>query len=114
MEGAILPYRLPEEAPGGRVIFRATLHRYVWLRGEDMTPIRTPAGDESLPRMFTRNDAMKILRLGETTLHWLTRLGKLKSVRVGGRVLIPATEIERLVAKVLLFLRRRKRLLAST
>jgi len=64
-----------------------------------MTPIRTPAGDESLPRMFTRNDAMKILRLGETTLHWLTRLGKLQAVRVGGRVLIPATEIERLCRK---------------
>ena len=64
-----------------------------------MTPIRTQAGDESAPRMFTRNDAMKILRVGETTLHWLTRIGKLRAVRIGGRVLIPAGEIERLCRK---------------
>jgi len=61
-----------------------------------MTPNRTQAGDESPPRMFTRGDAMKILRIGETSLHWLTRTGKLQAVRIGGRVLIPATEIERL------------------
>ena len=64
-----------------------------------MAPTRTPADDGSAPRMYTRGDAMKILRLGETTLHWLTRLGKLQAVRVGGRVLIPATEIERLCRK---------------
>ena len=63
---------------------------------QDMTPNRTQAGDESPPRMFTRGDAMKILRIGETSLHWLTRTGKLQTVRIGGRVLIPATEIERL------------------
>jgi hypothetical protein len=64
-----------------------------------MTPIRTPAGDESAPRMYTRGDAMRILRIGETSLHWLTRTGKLQTVRIGGRVLIPATEIERLCRK---------------
>jgi Helix-turn-helix domain len=64
-----------------------------------MTPIRTLAGDESPPRMFTRGDAMKVLRIGETSLHWLTRTGKLQAVRIGGRVLIPATEIERLCRK---------------
>ena len=64
-----------------------------------MTPTRTPADDGSAPRMYTRGDAMKILRIGETSLHWLTRTGKLQSVRIGGRVLIPAREIERLCRK---------------
>ena len=64
-----------------------------------MTPIRTPAGDESAPRMYTRGDAMRILRIGETSLHWLTRTGKLRAVRIGGRVLIPAAEVERLCRK---------------
>jgi hypothetical protein len=49
--------------------------------------------------MFTRDDAMRILRIGETSLHWLTRTGKLQAVRIGGRVLIPATEVERLCRK---------------
>ena len=64
-----------------------------------MTPTRTPADDGRAPRMYTRGDAMKILRIGETSLHWLTRTGKLQTVRIGGRVLIPATEIERLCRK---------------
>jgi hypothetical protein len=64
-----------------------------------MTSTRTPADDGSAPRMYTRGDAMKILRIGETSLHWLTRTGKLQTVRIGGRVLIPATEIERLCRK---------------
>ena len=55
--------------------------------------------DASAPRMYTRGDAMRILRIGETSLHWLVRTGKLRSVRIGGRVLIPATEVERLCRK---------------
>ena len=66
---------------------------------QDMTPTRTPADDGSAPRMYTRGDAMKILRIGETTFHWLTRTGKLQAVRIGARVLIPAPEIERLCRK---------------
>jgi hypothetical protein len=42
---------------------------------------------------------MRILRIGETSLHWLTRSGKLQAVRIGARVLIPAAEIERLCRK---------------
>jgi hypothetical protein len=51
------------------------------------------------PRMYTRADAMRILRIGETSLHWLTRTGKLLTVRIGGRVLIPAGELDRLCRK---------------
>ena len=50
-------------------------------------------------RMYTRADAMRILRIGETSLHWLTRTGKLQAVHIGSRVLFPAAEIERLCRK---------------
>jgi Helix-turn-helix domain len=60
---------------------------------------RTQAGEESTPRMYTRGDAMRILRIGETSLHWLTRTGKLHTVRIGGRVLIPGPELDRLCRK---------------
>jgi hypothetical protein len=64
-----------------------------------MTATTTTATDASAPRMYTRGDAMRILRIGETSLHWLTRTGKLQTVHIGGRVLIPAAEIERLCRK---------------
>jgi hypothetical protein len=64
-----------------------------------MTPTRTQAGEQSAPRMYTRGDAMRILRIGETSLHWLTRTGKLQTVRIGGRVLIPGPELDRLCRK---------------
>jgi len=66
---------------------------------QDMTPTGTKTGEESAPRMYTRGDAMRILRIGETSLHWLTRTGKLQTVRIGGRVLIPAAELNRLCRK---------------
>ena len=55
--------------------------------------------DATDPRMYTRGDAMRILRIGETTLHWLNKTGKLRFVRIGARVLIPAAEVERLCRK---------------
>ena len=61
-----------------------------------MTATTTTASDTSAPRMYTRGDTMRILRIGETSLHWLTKTGKLRFVRIGARVLIPATEVERL------------------
>jgi hypothetical protein len=51
------------------------------------------------PRMYTRADAMRILRIGETSLHWLTRTKKLQTVRIGARVLIPGPELDRLCRK---------------
>jgi hypothetical protein len=61
-----------------------------------MTASTTTAVDANAPRMYTRADTMRILRIGETSLHWLTKTGKLRFVRIGARVLIPATEVERL------------------
>src|SRR5262249_11478036 len=50
------------------------------------------------PRLFTRAEALAILRIGETTLFWLQRTGKLRPIRIGSRVLFSATEIERRAA----------------
>ena len=66
---------------------------------QEMILTGTKTGEESAPRMYTRGDAMRILRIGETSLHWLTRTGKLQTVRIGGRVLIPAAELNRLCRK---------------
>jgi hypothetical protein len=50
------------------------------------------------PRLFTRADALALLKIGETTLYWLQRTGKLRPIRIGSRVLFNATEIERVAA----------------
>lgn len=49
-----------------------------------------------LPRLFTRAEALAVLKIGETTLFWLQRTGKLRPIRIGSRVLFNAAEIERL------------------
>ena len=46
------------------------------------------------PRLFTRAEALAILKIGETTLFWLQRTGKLRPIRIGSRVLFNAAEIE--------------------
>jgi hypothetical protein len=56
---------------------------------------RTPR-EITCPRLFTRAEVLAILKIGETTLHWLQRTGKLQPIRIGSRVLFNATEIERL------------------
>jgi hypothetical protein len=48
------------------------------------------------PRLFTRAEALAILKIGETTLFWLQRTGKLRPIRIGSRVLYNVAEIERL------------------
>jgi hypothetical protein len=55
--------------------------------------------DVSSPlRLFTRYEALRTLRIGETTLFWLQRTGKLKAIHIGSRVLFDAAEIERIAA----------------
>jgi Helix-turn-helix domain len=51
-----------------------------------------------VPRLFTRAEALSLLKIGETTLHWLQRTGKLKPIRIGSRVLFNSTEIMRIAA----------------
>src|SRR5262249_7942861 len=62
-------------------------------RRPDMHPLECEATG---PRLFTRAEALAILRIGETTLFWLQRTAKLRPIRIGSRVLFAATEIERL------------------
>lgn len=48
---------------------------------------------------FRANDACRALSLGRSTLYKLINEGKLKSITIAGRTLIPRTEIERLVSE---------------
>jgi hypothetical protein len=56
-------------------------------------------GARAPPRLYNRTEALRILRIGETTLFWLQRTGKLNRIRIGSRVLFDATEIERIATK---------------
>jgi len=51
------------------------------------------------PRLFTRAEALALLKIGETTLFWLQRTGKLKPIRIGSRVLFNAAEIGRVATR---------------
>jgi hypothetical protein len=64
---------------------------------ENSAPAQTtPASEATVPRLFTRAEALVALKIGETTLHWLQRTGKLRPIRIGSRVLFNASEINRL------------------
>jgi hypothetical protein len=45
----------------------------------------TPANETTAPYLFTRADVLAILKIGETTLFWLQRTGKLKPICIGSR-----------------------------
>jgi hypothetical protein len=65
-----------------------------------MTAPSTKAANETTtPRLFTRADTLAILKIGETTLFWLQRTGKLQPIRIGSRVLFSAAEIERIAMR---------------
>jgi hypothetical protein len=51
------------------------------------------------PRLFTRAEALAILKIGETTLFHLQRCKKLRPIRIGSRVLFSAAQIERLATR---------------
>jgi hypothetical protein len=55
-----------------------------------------PANGPASVSLFTRADALAFLKIGETTLFWLQRTGKLKPIRIGSRVLFDASEIKRI------------------
>lgn len=45
------------------------------------------------------NDAARALSLGRTSIYKLMGSGKLRSITIAGRVLIPRAEIDRLIAE---------------
>jgi hypothetical protein len=51
------------------------------------------------PRLLTRAEVLALLKIGETTLFWLQRTGKLKPIRIGSRVLFSAGEIGQVAAR---------------
>lgn len=51
------------------------------------------------PLVFRINDACRALSLGRSTLYKLIAEGKLRSINIAGRTLIPRTEIERLITE---------------
>jgi hypothetical protein len=58
-------------------------------------PHTTTSRQATAPHLFTRAEALAILKIGETTLFHLQRCGKLRPVRIGSRVLFSAAEIHR-------------------
>lgn len=55
--------------------------------------------ESTAPRLFTRAEALAVLKIGETTLFWLQRTGKLKAIHIGTRVLFNAAEIARVATR---------------
>jgi hypothetical protein len=55
-----------------------------------------PANEPTATSLLTRADVLATLKIGETTLFWLQRTGKLKPIRIGSRVLFNASEIKRI------------------
>lgn len=49
-------------------------------------------------RVFTATEAARVLRLGESKFRELRQSGAIRTVRVGRRVLVPATEVDRFLA----------------
>ena len=64
-----------------------------------MAATRTPTSEDSSPRLFSRAEAIAALKIGETTLFWLQRTGKLRPIRIGSRVLFDVSEIMRIAAQ---------------
>jgi Helix-turn-helix domain len=60
----------------------------------------TPTKKIDAPRLLlTRGETLAVLRIGETTLHWLARTRKLNPIRIGARVLFNLAEVERIARR---------------
>lgn len=58
--------------------------------------MRKPASVETVRRAYRIVDACRALGVGRSTIYKLAAEGKLRLVRIGGRTVVPASEIERL------------------
>jgi hypothetical protein len=90
---------LPEELSMARLASprRADVRRILERRSDVVAThiTKEPIG----PRLFTRAEALALLKIGETTLFWLQRTGKLNPIRIGSRVLFSAAEIGRIATR---------------
>ncbi|MFI4854808.1 MAG: helix-turn-helix domain-containing protein [Phycisphaerales bacterium JB065] len=55
------------------------------------------SSDNETPQLFTREEAADLLRCSVRHLDALRSQGKLRNLRLGSRVLIPMSEIRRLI-----------------
>lgn len=68
--------------------------------GQRLEPIQQQARTPDIaPLAYTVLDATKALRVGKTSIYELFKSGALLPVRIGGRTLIPAEQIHRLIAE---------------
>ncbi len=51
------------------------------------------------PLVYRINDFCNVIGLSRTSIYELIKDGKLKSVKIAGRTLIPATEAQRLLSE---------------
>jgi excisionase family DNA binding protein len=52
------------------------------------------------PRAYSQADARELLgSISRTTLYRLICAGKIRAIKIGGRLMIPSDEIERIVAE---------------
>jgi excisionase family DNA binding protein len=62
--------------------------------------IRPQKGETSIaPRALRVDDFCKVVGISRTTFYDLIKRGQLRAVRLGGRTVVPATEIDRLLAE---------------
>ena len=55
-------------------------------------PLRAPS-----TRILTIPEAIEALRIGKSSFYKLTSSGQIRTLRLGGRTLVPEREIERLI-----------------
>jgi excisionase family DNA binding protein len=56
-----------------------------------------PASTFPAPRAYRINDAAVMLSLSRSSIYELLKTGQLRAIKLAGRTLIPASEIQRLV-----------------
>ena len=52
-------------------------------------------------RLFTIPEALQALRIGKSSFYKLTAKGEFRTLRLGGRTLVPEREIDRLISTAL-------------
>ncbi len=62
-----------------------------------MNETHNTATPTAVPKLYTREEAAELLRISPTLLWRMHKDGKLRVVRFGRRVLVEATEIERVI-----------------
>ena len=56
-------------------------------------------GIEAAPLAHRVTDAARLLGIGKTSIYALFKSGALRPIRIGGRTLVPASELHRLIAE---------------